>query len=714
MHLGTKYFLQILKDAVGPCVNCSRFSPTLTIRLYSRMKPQIFFLTKNVRNACILPSFQGGIQPWRLFSYKDLLKSEQEHWSAFQSNYTGKTERLKQRLETHYEKYSSNLDSSMIRFGEYVYFEEDDCICRSRLEEADEGNIEVLLRMEDLPFHGFFIQRIRISPDHRYIAAGIKSVNSEESVSLIVKLNTLPVMEHIIPNVFSFEWATHDILFYTVQKNLQCHEVYLYDFSKKHSELVYIEQDARYFVDLYCTKDKRFLTINSNSKTTSEVWLVDCHHPFKPPVLVQQRTKGIIYHAEHRNNYLYILTTYGDPVGYKLIEAPVDSCSLENWRSIYALKEKAKLIELEMFKDHCVVFLKYCGHLYIDNISLVSNSIHSVKLPAWACSFELEPHPEYTTSTCYFWLSSPVQPPIRFAYSLVENKLIELTEQEVSIAVNCHAVHLEAKSKDEVWVPITVFHKPNSVELHRKPLLIHVYGAYGTDVNMSFKPENLMLIEDGWILAYCHVRGGGELGLGWHKDGCTTKKHNGTHDLKACINLLHKLGFSQPAYTALASLSAGGVLAGALYNNDPHLIKAMVLQSPFLDVLNTMLDPHLPLTIEEQEEWGNPLLDETCKAYIKSYCPYQNIRPQHYPSLFITVSENDQRIPLEGVLRYICKLRRAVRDHVQAKSADEKGLQMPNIILDVQPGGSHCASSLNQVAVQLAFLYSELGLDVQK
>ncbi|KAL8185293.1 UNVERIFIED_CONTAM: hypothetical protein K2H54_045319 [Gekko kuhli] len=221
-----------------------------------------------------------------------------------------------------------------------------------------------------------------------------------------------------------------------------------------------------------------------------------------------------------------------------------------------------------------------------------------------------------------------VLPPIRFAYSLVENKLIELTEQEVSIAVNCHAVHLEAKSKDDVWVPITVFHKPNSVKLHRKPLLIHVYGAYGTDVNMSFKPENLMLIEDGWILAYCHVRGGGELGLGWHKDGCTTKKHNGIHDLKACINLLHKLGFSQPVYTALASLSAGGVLAGALCNNDPHLIRAMVLQSPFLDVLNTMLDPHLPLTIEEQEEWGNPLADETCKAYIKSYCPYQNIRPQ--------------------------------------------------------------------------------------
>ncbi|XP_054857992.1 prolyl endopeptidase-like isoform X2 [Eublepharis macularius] len=653
MHLSTKYFLQIMKDTVGHCID-SKCSPTL--RLYSQTKSQIFFHTKNFRNACIVPSSQGGVQPWRQFSYKDLLKSEQKHFSAFKSNYTEKTERLKQRLEAHYEKYSSNLGSLVIKIGEYVYFEENGCICRSRLEEADEGNIEVLFNMEDLPFCDFLIQRIRISPDHRYIAVGIKSANSEDSASIIVKLSTQPVIERIIPNVFSFEWATNDILFYTIQKNLRCHEVYFYDFSKKLSELVYTEQDARYFVDLYCTKDKRFLTINSNSKTTSEVWLIDCHHPFKPPVIVQQRTKGVIYHVEHRNNYLYILTTDGDPMGYKL--------------------------------------------------------------PAWACSLELEPHPEYTSSTCYFWLASPVQPPIRFAYSLVENKLIELTEQEMPIAVNCHAVRLEAKSKDEIWVPITVFHKANSVELHRKPLLIHVYGAYGTDVNMSFKPENLMLIEDGWMLAYCHVRGGGELGLAWHKDGCTTKKHNGIHDLKACINLLHKLGFSCPMYTALASLSAGGVLAGALYNSDPHLIRAMVLQSPFLDVLNTMLDPHLPLTIEEQEEWGNPLVDENCKEYIKSYCPYQNIRPQHYPSVFITVSENDQRVPLAGLLRYICKLRKAVRDYAEAKTTDEKGLQMPSVILDVQPGGSHCASSwedsLNQVAVQLTFLYNELGLDTQK
>ncbi|XP_067421178.1 prolyl endopeptidase-like isoform X2 [Emydura macquarii macquarii] len=510
------------------------------------------------------------------------------------------------------------------------------------------------------------------------------------------------------------EWATTDVLFYTSQKNLICHNVLLTTFSnRKYTELVYTEQDPRFFVDIYCTKDRRFLTINSNSKTSSEVWLVDCSHPFNSPILVQQRTKGVIYHVEHRNDELYILTTYGEPPEYKLMKTPFGSYGMKNWQLVYKLKEKTKLIDLEMFRDHCVMFLKQCGHLYLNVISLVSHSVQSIKLPAWACAFESESHPEYNASTCYFQLISPVQPPKRFAYSLVENHLIEQAEQEVPITINCHTVRLEAKSKDEILVPITVFYNKNSKELHRKPLLVHVYGAYGIDLNMSFKAEKLMLIEDGWILAYCHVRGGGELGLSWHKDGCMHNKLKGLHDLKACIMLLHELGFSQPKYTALTGSSAGGVLAGALCNADPDLIRAMVLQVPFLDVLNTMLDTHLPLTVEEQEEWGNPLADEKCMDYIKSYCPYNNIKPQTYPSVLITAYENDQRIPLKGLLRYVHKLRKAVMDH--ASSTNKKGNLIPRIILNVQAGGSHCApsweDSLNEVTSHLAFLYKEFGLE---
>ncbi|XP_030354997.1 prolyl endopeptidase-like isoform X5 [Strigops habroptila] len=615
----------------------------------------------------------GSILPWRCFSckqegtktpskrkqnasittsdllYKNLLKSEQENWNAISTRYKAMTKRIKEKLEELHNKYTFNLGSPRIRFGENVYFEENGCVFLSKADDVDEENGDILFSTEDLGFSDAFIQRIRISPNQRYMAISLKSENSEEATCVIMKLDHFPVVEKVIPSVFSFEWAANDVLYYTSQKNLKCQNVFMTTFTnQKHTKLVYTEQDARFFVDIYCTRDRRFLTINSNSKTTSEVWLVDCRHPFKSPALVQARTKGVIYHIEHRNDELYILTTYGEPAEYKL--------------------------------------------------------------PTWACEFELESHPEHTTSTCYFQLTSPVHPPKRFAYSFKENNLIEQAVQEVPIITNCHTTRLLAKSKDETLVPITVFHNMNSKELHRKPLLVHVYGAYGIDLNMSFKEDKLMLIEEGWILAYCHVRGGGELGLSWHKDGCRHNKLKGLHDLKACIMLLHELGFSQPKYTALAAASAGGVLAGALCNTAPELIKAMVLQAPFVDVLNTMMKTHLPLTIEEQEEWGNPLADEKCMKYIKSYCPYQNIKPQCYPSVFITAYENDQRVPLTGVLRYVQKLRKAVLDH--ASRTSEKGNWIPNIILDIQASGSHCDSSweasLNEVARHLAFLNKEL------
>ncbi|XP_010114250.1 PREDICTED: prolyl endopeptidase-like [Chlamydotis macqueenii] len=731
-YVGLRNFLQGLSLSVK---YYSKHNHLQTICLCSKIKQkkcQVLDCSGSMCTHRAVPP--GSILPWRFFSckekgtkipskrkqnasiitselsYKNLLKSEQENWNDISARYKAMTERIKEKLEELHNKYAFNSGSPRIRFGENVYFEENGCMFLSKADDVGEGNVDILFSTEDLGFSDAFIQRIRISPDQRYMAISLKTENSEEATCFIMKLGHFPVVEKVIPSVFSFEWATNDVLYYTSQKNLKCQNVFMTTFTnQKHTKLVYTEQDARFFVDIYCTKDRRFLTINSNSKTTSEVWLVDCRHPFKLPALVQARTKGVIYHIEHRNDELYILTTYGEPAEYKLMKAPVASSGMENWQLVYALEKKTKLVDLEIFSDHCIMFLKNAGHLYLNVISFVSHSVQSIKLPTWACEFELESHPEHNTSTCYFQLTSPVHPPKRFAYSFKENNLIEQAVQEVPIITNCHTTRLLAKSKDETLVPITVFHNMNSKELHRKPLLVHVYGAYGIDLNMSFKEEKLMLIEEGWILAYCHVRGGGELGLSWHKDGCQHNKLKGLHDLKACIMLLHELGFSQPKYTALAAASAGGVLAGALCNTDPELIRAMVLQAPFVDVLNTMMKTHLPLTIEEQEEWGNPLADEKCMKYIKSYCPYQNIKPQCYPSVFITAYENDQRIPLTGVLRYVQKLRKAALDHA---SGTNKGNWIPNIILDIQTTGSHCDSSwedsLNEVARHLAFLNKEL------
>ncbi|MEE6474148.1 hypothetical protein FKM82_010286 [Ascaphus truei] len=616
-------------------------------------------------------------------SWQVSLDLERKRWQTASFKYNDLAAALKKRLDLMHEKYPITLERKMRRHGDYMYFEEDGCIYRIQPKNGEES-LEILLSSEEVGLNDRLIQRIRVSPDHAFMAVSFKSSECEESTCVVIKLMSVPKVTYCIANVFSFEWVTNSILFHTKQENLQCRHVYLTDFNKENTpKLVYTEQDPRFFVDIYRTRDERYLTINSNSKNTSEVWLVDNGRPFESPILVRQRAPGIIYHVEHRNGHLYILTTFGEPAEYKLMKTPLSS-DLKHWQLVYNVKEKTRLVDMEMLTDHCVMFLKDQNHLYLDVISLANDSV-----------------------------TRSIKPPVHFVYALLENRLSVEANHRTTDTETYRTIRLEAKSKDGTSVPITIFYKTCSDGLSRKPLLIHVYGAYGMDLNMGFKAEKRLLIDDGWILAYCHVRGGGELGCYWHKDGNLDKKQNGLDDLQACIIHLHELGYSQHYYTALEASSAGGVLAGALLNSSPQLFRAMVLEAPFLDVLNTMMDTSLPLTIEEQEEWGNPLSGQKYHTFIKGYCPYQNIKPQNYPSVLITAYENDQRVALEGLLRYVIKFRNAVVDY--SHSSNMSGDRIPNIFLDVQPGGSHCDSlfwedSLHMVARHLAFLHTELKL----
>ncbi|XP_060042952.1 prolyl endopeptidase-like isoform X2 [Erinaceus europaeus] len=620
-------------------------------------------------------------------------------------------EKVRAKLETQpQEEYE--IINAEVKHGRFVYYQEGCCLVRSKDEEADSDNYEVLFNLEELKLDQPFVDCIRVAPDEKYVAAKVRTEESEASTCVVVRLSDQPVMEASFPNVSSFEWVKdeegEDVLFYTFQRNLRCHDVYRATFGEnKRNERFYTEKDACFFVYLYLTKDSRFLTMNVMSKTTSEVWLIDGQSPWDPPMLIQKRIHGVLYFVEHRDDELYILTNVGEPTEFKLMRTAADMPAIMNWDLFFTMKRNTKVIDMDMFKDHCVLFLKHSNLLYVNVISLTDDSVRSLKLPPWACGFIMDPNSD--PKNCPFQLCSPIRPPKYYTYKFAEAKLFEETGHEDPITKTGRVLRLEAKSKDGRAVPMTVFHKADVEDLTQKPLLVHVYGAYGVDLKMNFRPERRAMVDDGWILAYCHVRGGGELGLNWHTDGRLTKKLNGLSDLEACISTLHAQGFSQPSLTALSAFSAGGVLAGALCNSHPELLRAVTLEAPFVDVLNTMMDTTLPLTLEELEEWGNPAEDSTHRNYIKRYCPLQNIKPQAYPSVHITAYENDERVPLRGITCYTEKLREAVAEH--ARGAGE-GYQPPTIVLDVQPGGNHVLEdSHRKITAQLKFLHEELGLD---
>ncbi|XP_006839474.1 PREDICTED: prolyl endopeptidase-like isoform X3 [Chrysochloris asiatica] len=647
MQQKTRLFLQTLKYSVphlGKCMQKQHLNHcNFADHYFSRIKLRKYHLTKCLQSKNKIPELARNIPSWS-FSCKDFLPIKQENEQSPSKNMDA-FEKVRTRLETQpQEEYE--IINAEVKHGGFVYYQEGCCLVRSKDEEADSDNYEVLFNLEELKLDQPFIDCIRVAPDEKYVAAKIRTEDSEASTCIVVKLSDQPVMEASFPNVSSFEWVKdeeeEDVLFYTFQRNLRCHDVYRATFGdNKRNERFYTEKDPSYFVFLYLTKDSRFLTINIMNKTTSEVWLVDGLSPWDPPVLIQKRIPGVLYYVEHRDDELYILTNVGEPTEFKLMRTAADSPAIMNWDLFFTMKRNTKVVDLDMFKDHCVLFLKHSNLLYVNVIGLADDSVRSLK--------------------------------------------------------------------DGKLVPMTVFHKTDSEDLQKKPLLLHVYGAYGMDLKMNFRPERRVLVDDGWILAYCHVRGGGELGLQWHADGRLTKKLNGLADLEACIKTLHGQGFSQPSLTTLTAFSAGGVLVGALCNSDPELLRAVTLEAPFLDVLNTMMDTTLPLTLEELEEWGNPSSDEKHKNYIKRYCPYQNIKPQHYPSIHITAYENDERVPLKGIVNYTEKLQEAIAEH--AKDTGE-GYQVPSIILDIQPGGNHVIEdSHKKITAQIKFLYEELGLD---
>ncbi|XP_025787895.1 prolyl endopeptidase-like isoform X3 [Puma concolor] len=647
MQQKSKLFLQALKYSIprlGKCMQKQHLNHyNFADHYYDRIKLKKCHLTKCLQDKPTISELARNI-PSRSFSCKDFLPIKQENKDSLSENMDA-FEKVRTKLETQpQEEYE--IINAEVKHGGFVYYQEGCCLVRSKDEEADNDNYEVLFNLEELKLDQPFIDCIRVAPDEKYVAAKIRTEDSEASTCIVVKLSDQPVMEASFPNVSSFEWVKdeeeEDVLFYTFQRNLRCHDVYRATFGdNKRNERFYTEKDPSYFVFLYLTKDSRFLTINIMNKTTSEVWLIDGLSPWDPPVLIQKRIHGVLYYVEHRDDELYILTNVGEPTEFKLMRTAADTPAIMNWDLFFTMKRNTKVVDLDMFKDHCVLFLKHSNLLYVNVIGLADDSVRSLK---------------------------------------------------------------DGKS-----VPMTIFHKTDSEDLQKKPLLVHVYGAYGMDLKMNFRPERRVLVDDGWILAYCHVRGGGELGLQWHADGRLTKKLNGLADLEACIKTLHGQGFSQPSLTALTAFSAGGVLVGALCNSNPELLRAVTLEAPFLDVLNTMMDTTLPLTLEELEEWGNPSSDEKHKNYIKRYCPYQNIKPQHYPSIHITAYENDERVPLKGIVNYTDKLKEAIMEH--AKDTGE-GYQAPNVVLDIQPGGNHVIEdSHKKITAQIKFLYEELGLD---
>lgn len=645
------------------------------------------------------------------------------------------------RLKAAYHRFYSVPDYSVVCGCHHLYSTEADGIFRTdkrdpTLEPEQVLNLEHVSRGDrrtraerDERFQ-WTIQRVRLSPQEKHLAATIKCSHKEELRCVVVRLKerNTPILpsDHILlklESVFSFEWATDDVLFYTTLEGLSSSSVFRLDLSSDGSSRitsVYEETQPDVFVEVALSRDRRILTVNCSSRTSSEVMLVDVTKSHLEPFVVQPRQRDLLYHVEHWKGSLVILADTGPAQEYQVMRSPISEPSMASWVSLFTPSPDTAIKDMDVVGDHCLLVGKRPGGELTLNVMSLSHpeETYTIELPHWACSIETKkPGSAEQQDVFEFLLSSPVHPPVPYALDPGKGLLLSDTgNQSYSQSQDKYiTTRLKACSQDGTLVPVTLLHAGPVEDLGQTPLLVHVYGAYGRDLSMEFCPVKRWLLDQGWALAYCHIRGGGERGLSWHRQAKVEGKQRGVEDLQACLLHLFSLGVSSPLLTALTACSAGAVPVAALCNRKPDIMGAVALQAPFLDVLGTMEKPSLPLTLEDRDEWGDPVGNLNHRNIIASYCPLHNITPQHYPSMLLTAYKGDPRVPLEGVLKYAKCIEKAIHTHFsRTPNADCKSA--PNIVLNVQPGVNHLGPEdflqmLEEEAFKLSFIYTELGLD---
>ncbi|CAG8682442.1 12057_t:CDS:10, partial [Funneliformis mosseae] len=599
---------------------------------------------------------------------------------------------------------------------------------------------EVLLDSKWLAGTKKSIRSLLISPDHNILAYLIEQEGEEIGVLHFKILNeneNLILHDEKLEGIFNFVWGSNSkIVYYTItDEQLRPYKVYAHQIgsSPQHDILIYEDYDKSSFVDITVTRDKSFIAINSNSFSTSEVRIFDAYHDFSKGIpelkLIEPRSSGLEYYVDHHNGFLYILTNSANTRNFKLVRASLDNCNKRNWETIFSFKNNELIEDIDIFRKFAVIFAKREGLPIIFCYNFDSHDVHQIELPTKFCVVSPDTNINYDTDIVRFTCDSPFAHQSIYEYNMETRKLHSIRSNPIhSKYINyithfpnycniliesdfdhnlytCHRIYVN--SKDGSKIPITLLHKRSLVLDNKNPMLIRSYGAYGVSTVPDFQLEHFSLLERGWVIALAHVRGGSELGHTWYDQGRLMNKKNSITDLISVIEYLIEAGYSNQSLIASIGSSAGGLLLGAAFNMRPDLFRAIILRVPFLDPLSSMLNPDLPLTRIEYNEWGNPLEDKKTYEYLASYAPYDNIstlRSQQTRSILVTAAMKDQRVSYWHPLKWVARMR-------TRQSTDHNGNLL---ILKIDMEGGHFGDEIDQsdriknVAFELAFLISQV------
>jgi len=551
-----------------------------------------------------------------------------------------------------------------------------------------------------------------VSPNHQLLAYSVDFEGDEMYTIRVKNLASGELLADEIPNTYySLEWAAdNETFFYAVlDEALRPYKIFRHRLGVKEDTLVYHEPDERFTVELSKTRSRDYIFINIHSPVTSEVRYISTQNPESEFQIVLPRVQDTEYDVSHQpgadggGGSFFVRTNDGAKT-FRLVEAPVANPSKPNWREIIPARPDVTIESVSAFRGRIVTEERHRGLIQIHIRDLHRGVSHAIEFPEPAYSAGLGSNAEFDTNLLRFEYSSLVTPASVFDYDM-ETRTRELKKQQPVLGgynpLNYACERLFAKAPDGVEVPISLVYKKGFVRDGRAPMLLYGYGSYGISIDAEFRSDRISLLDRGWVYAIAHIRGGADMGKLWHENGRMLKKTNSFTDFIACAEYLVANQYSSPARIGINGRSAGGLLMGAVTNLRPDLFGAVVAGVPFVDSLNTALDPTLPLTIGEYEEFGNPTASKDLYDYMKSYSPYENVTAKKYPAILITTGLNDPRVSYWEPAKWTAKLR--------AHQLDGNP-----ILLKTNMGSGHFGSSgryeyLKETALEYAFLLDRMG-----
>lgn len=562
-----------------------------------------------------------------------------------------------------------------------------------------------------------------VSDDNQRLAYATDTTGYRQYALEIKELNTKESLPYRVPRVTSVAWsADNQVIFYVVedQTTKRSHRLYRHLMGTEQSAdfLVYEEKDERFRIDVERSRSGAFLFLVSTSHTTSEVHFLRADTPFGEFRIVAVREDEHEYSVDHHPGNspdpaggVFFIRTNSNGRTFRLMTAPTSDPARARWHEVVPNRPGVMLSSMACFRKHLILCEREDGLPYLRIVDLTREASsalvasHRIDFAEPAYNAAFGANPEFDTEYLRFSYESLVTPRSVYDYEIKSGNRILRKQQPVlgGYDAACYgSERLHAVAADGARIPLSVVYRHSTLRDGSAPLLLYAYGSYGISMPVTFSANRLSLLDRGVIFVVAHIRGGGELGKPWHDMGRMHHKMNTFTDFISAAEHLIQQGYTSKEKLTIEGGSAGGLLMGAVANLRPELFRMVISHVPFVDVLNTMLDASLPLTVGEYEEWGDPRV-ESDYFYMKQYCPYTNLESKDYPIMLVKTGLNDSQVMFWESAKYVAKLR--------ALKTDRNPL-----LFKVNLGAGHGGASgrydyLREIALDYAFLLTQMGIE---